>query len=96
MTPLLVSRGMMSAGASRKEGTGAMQTVTLENVLDKVRELPPEKLESVYDYVSYLVDRPDSNDEGQPSVGLTELGMEDYHAELEAYEEKLARGEVQW
>ena len=34
-----------------------MQTVTLSQINEKVKLLPPEKLEVVFDFVSYLVDQ---------------------------------------
>ena len=34
-----------------------MQTVTLSQINEKVKLLPPDKLEVVFDFVSYLVDQ---------------------------------------
>ena len=34
-----------------------MQTVTISQINEKVKLLPPEKLEVVFDFISYLVDQ---------------------------------------
>ncbi len=34
-----------------------METVTIPQITERLRELPPEKLAVVYDFVSYLSDR---------------------------------------
>ena len=35
-----------------------MQIVTVSQIQEKVRQLPPQKLAVVFDFVSYLADRP--------------------------------------
>ncbi len=34
-----------------------MQTIRIEDIDERLRELPPEKLAVVYDFVSYLAER---------------------------------------
>jgi hypothetical protein len=43
--------------------------VTLEEIEDRLRRLPPEKLRVVYDFISYLLDR-----EGAELLGTTDSG----------------------
>jgi hypothetical protein len=71
-----------------------MQTTTIDQIEEKLRMLPPEKLAVVLDFVSYLTDRQQRTGTGEPD--LAAWGMADYLANLEDYEERLARGEIQW
>jgi hypothetical protein len=40
-----------------KYGRDAMEAVTIEQIEEQLRRLPPEKLAVVFDFVSYLTDR---------------------------------------
>lgn len=68
-----------------------MPAVTVEQIADELRRLPPEKLAAVSDFVGYL--RQQVTAEG---TDLAEAGMSDYLANLQDYEERLARGEIRW
>ena len=64
--------------------------VQIENLLDR---LSPKRLGSVLDFVSYLLDC----QEGETAATrLAEAGMTEYSVNLEDYEARLARGEIQW
>jgi hypothetical protein len=69
-----------------------MAAVTVEQIVDDLRELPPEKLAVVHDFVGYLRQRPTAMDE----IELAEAGMDDYLSNLEDYEDRLVRGEIRW
>lgn len=66
-----------------------MPTATIEQIEGRLKQLPPEKLVVVLDFVSYLVER-------TPKSEAFESGPFDYSAALEDYEERLARGEIKW
>ena len=71
-----------------------MQPVTIEQNEERLRRLPPDKLAVVFDFVSYLADRQEQSPTGEAE--LAAWGMPDYLANLEEYEERLARGEIHW
>jgi hypothetical protein len=70
-----------------------MAAVTVEQIAEEMRQLPPEKLVEVHDFVGYLRQRAGPRFDG---VELAEIGMADYLAGLEDYEDRLARGEIRW
>lgn len=41
----------------QKKGAGQMQTVTIPQIMERLRQLPADKLAVVYDFVSYLSER---------------------------------------
>jgi hypothetical protein len=67
----------------------------------KVQQLPDVLLQEVIDFIDFLLLR-----QGQTrwqlwtsfteALGLAENDMADYLANLQQYEEKLARGEISW
>ena len=58
---------------------------------DKIAQLPPEARREVGDFVDFLL----AKLAGEPAENL-EGDFSDYLRNLEDYEERLARGEVQW
>jgi hypothetical protein len=70
-----------------------MAAISVEQIAEEMRHLPPEKLVEVRDFVGYLRQRVSPHVEG---VELAEVGMADYLAGLEDYEDRLARGEIRW
>jgi hypothetical protein len=45
-----------------RSGVRAMESVSVERIEAQLRTLPPEKLEAVFDFVSYLAERSNSID----------------------------------
>jgi hypothetical protein len=70
--------------------------MTVEQIVEQLRQLPPEKLAVVGDFVGYLRDRARRGTFAAESAWLAEAGMDDYLAGLEDYEDRLARGEIRW
>jgi hypothetical protein len=93
-----------------------MQAITIPQIEEQLRQLHPDKLAVVLDFVSYLVERQHKAEakratltaealsmrdrqgqaEDNEETALAESGMSDYLANLQDYEERLARGEIQW
>jgi len=63
---------------------------TRQQLIDKIRSLPEDKLDEIADFVEFVETRV----RGQ-SV-LAEYGMGDYLHQLSAYEEMLAAGKIKW
>jgi len=72
-----------------------------DETITKIRQLPEPLVQEVQDFVDFLLTKSDTvrwqmwNQfaEGQE---LAEAGMADYLSNLEDYENRLARGEIQW
>ena len=60
-----------------------MQSVTISQIEERLKNLPPEKLAVVYDFVSYLMDR-------QMKQALAEVASEGYQT-MRASESVLRR-----
>ena len=73
-----------------------MPAVTIEQIEERLRDLPAEKLEVVFDFVSFLAERQWERSPENGAADLAEAGLSDYLANLEDYEERLSRGEIQW
>ena len=63
---------------------------TRERLIEKIKSLPEDKLGDVADFVEFLETK------GKRPSELAEYGMGDYLAQLLAYEEMLAAGEIKW
>ena len=63
---------------------------TREQLIDKIKSLPDDKLDEVVDFVEFL------ETEGKGQSALAEYGMGDYWSQLSAYEEMLAAGKIKW
>ena len=72
-----------------------------EATIAKIQRLPETLAQEVSDYVDFLITRNDILlwQRGQhltENAALTGSALTDYLPNLEAYEERLARGEIQW
>ncbi|MDO9128652.1 MAG: hypothetical protein Q7U34_02185 [Anaerolineales bacterium] len=69
--------------------------------LEKIRQLPESLLQEVSDFTDFLLMRQDSIrwqlwNQFTEALALSEAGFSDYLSNLEDYENRLARGEIQW
>ena len=67
----------------------------------KVRQLPEPLVQEVNDFVDFLLVKRDSArwqlwTQFNEALEVAESDLSDYLANLEAYEDCLARGEIQW
>jgi hypothetical protein len=60
----------------------------------KIRQLPESLVKEVNDFIDFLSLK--YNQEFSDSLEIAESDFLDYLSNLENYEEKLARGEIQW
>ena len=59
-----------------------------EVIVAKLRKLPEPLVQEVNDFIDFLLTRSE--------MSLVESDFSDYLTNLEDYEERLARGEIQW
>ncbi len=67
----------------------------------KVQQLPEALAQEVNDFVDFLLVKRDSArwqlwTQFNEALEIAESDLSDYLANLEAYEDRLARGEIQW
>ena len=72
-----------------------------DETIAKIRQLPEPLVEEVRDFVEFLLLRNDSArwqlwTQFSEEAELVESDFSDYLSNLEDYEERLARGEIQW
>ncbi len=72
-----------------------------EETIAKIRQLPEPLVQQVNDYIEFLLMRNDSKRvalwmQFSEAMELAESDFADYLPNLEDYEERLARGEIQW
>jgi hypothetical protein len=72
-----------------------------EATIAKIQQMPEPLVREVYDFVEFLQMRSSQTrwqawQQFSESVGMAESDLTDYLANLQDYEERLARGEVQW
>lgn len=72
-----------------------------EETIAKIRQLPEPLVQQVNDFIEFLLTRSDSNRAAlwmqfTEAMELAESDFADYLQNLEDYEERLARGEIQW
>ena len=72
-----------------------------EAVIAKIKQLPDALAQEVSDFVDFLLIKHDATRRQfltllVETAELAESDLSDYLPQLEAYEEKLARGEIQW
>jgi hypothetical protein len=72
-----------------------------EETIAKIRQLPEPLVQQVNDFIEFLLVRNDSKRAAlwmqfTEAMELTESDFADYLPNLEDYEERLARGEIQW
>ena len=75
-------------------------TVYDEKVI-KIRQMPESLVEEVSDFVNFLLMRRDNTrwqlwNQFSEGLGIAESGFSDYLSNLEDYENRLAREEIQW
>lgn len=64
--------------------------ITKDNLIEKIKSLPEDKLEEVANFIFYLEEK----DKGQ--ADLVEYGMADYLSQLLIYEDMLSAGKIIW
>jgi hypothetical protein len=67
-----------------------MKMRTREQLIDKIKSLPDDKLDEIADFVEFMETK------GKAQSALAEYGMGDYLSQLSAYEEMLAAGKIKW
>ncbi len=74
-----------------------------ETVINKLRQLPEPLAEQVNNFIDLLLTQPDQTRWKlwqqlihSETIELAEADFSSYLPELEAYEDRLARGEIQW
>lgn len=72
-----------------------------EETIAKICQLPEPLVQQVNDYIEFLLMKNDSKRAAlwmqfTEAMELTESDFADYLPNLEDYEERLARGEIQW
>ncbi|MBH8575572.1 DUF2281 domain-containing protein [Nostocaceae cyanobacterium CENA369] len=74
---------------------------THDETIAKIRLLPESLVQEVNDFIDFLVWKSSSKDSSSwlqfnESLELLESDFTDYLSNLEDYENRLARGEIQW
>lgn len=72
-----------------------------EETIAKIRKLPEPLIQQVNDYIEFLLMKNDSKRAAlwmqfNEALEIAESDFADYLPNLENYEERLARGEIQW
>ncbi|MBD2183728.1 DUF2281 domain-containing protein [Planktothrix sp. FACHB-1355] len=62
-----------------------------DQTIAKIRQLPESLVQEVNDFVEYLLMK-----HNRELLEIAESDFSDYLTNLEDYEERLARGEIQW
>lgn len=73
----------------------------LAKTINKIQQLPEPLIKEVSDFVDFIFVKQDEKrwqqwSQFSESLDLSESDFSDYLANLETYEERLARGEIQW
>ncbi len=72
-----------------------------DTTIAKIHQLPESLVQEVNDYIDFLLVRQDTIrwqlwNQFSESLELSDAGFSDYLSGLEDYEDRLARGEIQW
>ncbi|MHC5936362.1 DUF2281 domain-containing protein [Nostoc sp.] len=72
-----------------------------DQTIGKIRQMPESLVQEVSDFIDFLLMKHSSNNgelwlQFSESVEIVESDFSDYLSNLEDYEERLARGEIQW
>jgi hypothetical protein len=72
-----------------------------DQTIAKIRQMPESLLQEVSDFIDFLIIKHQSNKEREwlnlsESLDIAESDFSEYLSNLEDYEERLARGEIQW
>jgi hypothetical protein len=86
-------------GTTRSENMSENLTV-YDTTVEKIQQLPVSLVQEVSDFVDFLVMRQDSLrwqlwNQFTEALELSEAGLSDYLSNLEDYENRLERGEIQ-
>lgn len=57
----VISDDIIIGNKSGNKGDVIMNTVSIESIQERLKQLPPNKLEVVYDFISYMADRQPSS-----------------------------------
>jgi hypothetical protein len=75
---------------AKLRGKEIIKMRTREQLIDKIKSLPEDKLDEIADFVEFVETK------GKGQSALAEYGMGDYLNQLLAYEEMLAAGKIKW
>lgn len=72
-----------------------------DKTIGKIRQMPEYLVQEVSDFIDFLLMKHSSNNwelwlQFSESMEIVESDFSDYLSNLEDYEERLARGEIQW
>ncbi len=72
-----------------------------DKTISKIRQMPEYLVQEVSDFIDFLLMKHSGNNwelwlKFSESMELVESDFSDYLSNLEDYEERLARGEIQW
>ncbi len=67
-----------------------------EVTIAKIRQLPESLVDEVNNFIDFLLTKHQSAQGRIEEFELAESDMSDYLSQLEHYEDRLARGEIQW
>lgn len=72
-----------------------------DTTVAKIRQLPESLVQEVSNFIDFLLLRQDSTrwqlwNQFAETLALSEADFSDYLSNLEDYENRLARGEIQW
>ncbi|MEC4883436.1 MAG: hypothetical protein SAL70_19200 [Scytonema sp. PMC 1070.18] len=72
-----------------------------DQAITKIRHLPESLVQEVNEFIDYLLWKHSGKDsslwcESAESIEMVESDFSDYLSNLENYEQRLARGEIQW
>ncbi|MEH1814890.1 MAG: DUF2281 domain-containing protein [Nostoc sp.] len=72
-----------------------------DQTIGKIRQMPEALVQEVSDFIDFLLMKHSGNNwelwlQFSESVEIVESDFSDYLSNLEDYEERLARGEIQW
>ncbi len=73
----------------------------LAKTINKIQHLPEPLIKEVSDFIDFIFVKQDEKrwqqwNQFSETLDLSESDFSDYLANLETYEERLARGEIQW
>jgi len=72
---------------------------THEQAIAKLRQMPESLVTEVADFIDFLLTKHNQNQswlQSAESLEMVESDFSDYLKNLEDYEDRLARGEIQW
>ncbi len=96
----MVGDALLNASIRRQTEKEWIMTVH-EQTIAKIRQLPEPLVQEVSDFIDFLLVKHDNRrwrlwTHLSESLSLSESDFSDYLVNLETYEDRLARGEIQW